>query len=414
MTMSRTRRGHAVSAIALSGVLTGTSLAGCGAPSIGVATPIESAVVIPISVYHNRIYLGARVDSSAVVPAVLDNGASVSGVSEAIARRLRLQPSVRAPLVGNGAAQLTIGLTRNVTFLVGGVALTEPVAAMVPMRPFVELEGRAVDAIVGKDLFARFVVDVDYEAGRLTLRDPRSYDYRGHGIIVPLHVSRDRSHAWMSGTITASDGAAIPVRLGLDMGTYSAVRLYAPFVREHFLTRTAAPTIATYGFGLGGEFPVALARLTTATFGAVMIDHPVAELSTAAGGATAGRDVDGTIGGGVLGRFHVIVDFARSRMILEPGRGTAAPFAADMSGLLLSARGDLLDTIMVRHMAPRSPAEAAGLRLRDVIRSVNGESAAQLGLERLRASFMKSARYELEVERAGATLKLTLTTRPLI
>ena len=400
--------------LALVLALAATQLASCTAPSIGVATPIESAAVIPMSVYHNRIYLAGRVDSSGILSAVLDNGASVSGVSEAIADRLHVRGGSRAPLVGNGDERLSIYLARDVTFHVGGVALREPVAAIVPMRPFVALEGRSVDAIVGKDLFARFVVDVDYDAGRLTLHDPRSYDYRGQGVIVPLHVSRDRSHAWMSGTISAGHGTAIPVRLGLDMGTYSAVRLYGPFVREHALTREVGTTVATFGFGLGGEFPVALARLTTASIGGVTIDHPVAELSTATSGATAGNDFDGTIGGAVLRRFHVIVDFTRNRMILEPGREIAAPFAADMSGLVLSAQGDALDTIVVRHVALGSSGEAAGLRVGDVIRSVDGESAARLGLEGLRTRFMRSAQYQLEIERRGATVRLALTTRPLI
>jgi PDZ domain-containing protein/aspartyl protease len=409
-----TRCGPSVPGVVLALALAVTPLAACQAPSIGVATPIESAVVIPMSVYHNRVYLAARVNSSGVLSAVLDNGASVSGVSDAIADRLHIQRSSRAPLVGNGDQRLTIELARDVTFHVGGVALREPVAAIVPLRPFVALEGRAVDAIVGKDLFARFVVDVDYDAGRLTLRDPRAFDYRGRGQVVPLHVSRDRSHAWMSGTITAAGGAVIPARLGLDMGTYSAVRLYAPFVREHALARAAKSTVATYGFGLGGEFPVTLARLTAASIGPVTIDHPVAELSTATSGATAGTDVDGTIGGAVLRHFHVIVDFARSRMILEGGHEIAAPFAADESGLLLSARGIGLDTIVVRHIARGSPAEAAGIRVGDVIRSVNGEPASRLGLEVLRTSFMRSAQYALEIGRAGATVKLTLTTRRLI
>lgn len=403
-----------MSRAALAAALATAPLAACRAPSIGAATPLESAVVIPISIYHNRVYLGVRVDSSAVVPAVLDNGASVSGVSETLADRLTLGRGARAPLVGNGAERLTIALARNVIFHVGGASLTEPAAAIVPMRPFVALEGRAVDAIVGKDLFARFVVDVDYDAGRLTLRNPRSFDYRGRGEIVPLHLSRDRSRAWMSGTVTAAGGGTIPVRLGLDIGTYSAVRLYAPFVREHALATTSGTTIESYGFGLGGEFPVALARLAAASIGAVTIERPVAELSKATGGATAGTDVDGTIGGAALRHFHVIIDFARSRMILEPGREIAAPFAADMSGLLLSARGEALDTIFVRHIASGSPAEAAGLRVGDTILSVDGEPAARLGLDGLRTSFMRSGRYELGIERAGATIKLILATRLLI
>ena len=93
----------------------------------------------------------------------------------------------------------------------------------------------------------------------------------------------------------------------------------------------------SFGFGLGGEFPERLGRVSALRIGSLSLKGPTTSFSTARRGATSGSSYDGTIGGEVLRRFKVILDYAHQEMILEPGSDFSEPWAADSSGLLLRA-----------------------------------------------------------------------------
>ena len=385
----------------------------CGTPA-PVTVSLSHPVTVPVEIYHNRVYLPARIDNSSLVAVVLDNGASVSGVRDSVARALGIRSSRRATLLGNGRSTLSIELADDVTFDVGGAAVREPFVAILPYDEFARHEGRLNAGVLGKDTYARFVVDVDYAAHTLTLRDPSTFTYSGSGIVIPLHVRRDARSAWMAARITVPGSGPVDARLGLDMGTYSALRLYSPFVKRRALLGAASGTVATYGFGLGGEFPIRLMRVDSLAIGNLRLRGPVAELSTADSGATAREDVDGTIGGAILSRFRVIVDYAHARMILEPNPHTDAPYVADMSGLVLDASGPGFATITVGHVLPTSPAFEAGFAVGDQLVSIDGEGVDRLGLARVRALLMRQAAYHITVARGSLPIELVLRTRPMI
>lgn len=387
---------------------------GCGTPPAPAVTAPAGPVTVRIDVYHNRVYLPARIDDSSPVTLVLDNGASVSGVQDSLARALRIHPSRTATLTGNGQSAMSIRLADNVTFDVGGAAIREPVVAILPYDEFARHEGRLNDGVLGKDIYTRFVVDVDYAARPLTLRDPATFTYRGSGVVISLHLRRGATGAWMAARITLAGAGPVDARLGLDMGTYSALRLYSPFVRRRGLLGAVPRAVASYGFGLGGEFPVRLVRAQSLDIGELHLDGPVAECSVADSGATARTDVDGTIGGALLRRFRVIVDYPHRRMILEPNAQAAAPFAADMSGLVLDATGPRLGTITVGHVLPASPAMDAGFIVGDQLLSIDGARADTLGLARVQGMLARPAAYRVSVARGNATIELLLRTRPIV
>lgn len=370
--------------------------------------------MVRIELYHNRVYLPARINAGAPVTLVLDNGASVSGVQDAVARALGIRPSRKATLTGNGQSAMSIELADNVTFDVGGAAIREPFVAILPYDEFARHEGRLNAGVLGKDTFARFVVDVDYATHTLTLRNPATFAYDGPGVVIPLHVRRDATGAWMAARIALPGAGPVDARLGLDMGTYSALRLYSPFVRRRGLLGTMPGAVAAYGFGLGGEFPVRLTRVPSLDIAGLHVDGPVAELSVADSGATARDDVDGTIGGAILRRYRVIVDYAHKRMILEPNAEASMPFAADMSGLVLDAAGPRFSTITVGHVIAASPAIEAGFAVGDQVMSIDDARVDTLGLARVQAMMSRRAAYRVLVARGNSMVELILHTRPIV
>src|SRR4029079_15504526 len=91
------------------------------------------------------------------------------------------------------------------------------------------------------------------------------------------------------------------------------------------------------------------------------VTRPVTALQGDSAGVMSGSgDWIGNIGGDILRRFTVFLDYANKRMILEPHGGTSEPFEADMSGLML-VMNDSLTSATVDYVVPGSAATAAGL-----------------------------------------------------
>jgi C-terminal processing protease CtpA/Prc len=117
---------------------------------------------------------------------------------------------------------------------------------------------------------------------------------------------------------------------------------------------------------------------------------------------------NGIIGNGVLRRFKVILDYSRSRMILEPSELFALPYDYDfeMTGLTIVAGGRefKIDAVIKGSMA-----DIAGLQAGDVVVAVDQRQASQMNLTQLRQIFKQDgSEHLLDVKRGEKTLVIKL------
>lgn len=382
-----------------------------GSNSVG-AEPSLPLATVSFDLYHNRVYLPVEVNHQLTISMVLDTGAADSGLSSSTAQSLQLKTSGEAQLTGNGESNQKIALVRNIEFSVGGAPLLEKTVIIVPFQDLEAREGRSIAGVLGVALFRKYVVVIDYQNKKLSLFDPRHFVYRGTGTIVPLKI---KGEALFQGDILLQNGQSVQAQLAIDSGTYSALRLYRGFLQKHQpLQDSQAPTVLSYGFGIGGEFPERLARVGDLGIGSLRLHAPLARLSEANSGATVSSSYDGTIGGAILCRFKVTLDYSRSEMILEPNSSFPDPFKADTSGLILSASGADFRTISIRHVISGTPAALAGVKEGDILLSVNGTDASSLGLERTRLLFQKPGSYHLELQRGSNKFAVDMVTRDLV
>ncbi|HEY7855430.1 MAG TPA: retropepsin-like aspartic protease [Terriglobales bacterium] len=289
--------------------------------TLAVAAQAPVAVV-PFELFHNRVYLPVRVNGQSPIAMVLDTGAADFGLDTKVAPALGVVATSTADLVGNGEVNQKIGLARDVRFELGSAAIVEKMVALVPFAQLEAREGHAVPGVVGVDIFRRFVVEIDYLAKTVSLFAPGAFSYAGPGVVVPLRIS---SSAIFNATVACQGHPPLATRLAIDTGTYSGLLLHRPFAQDHALLHDAAlqPRPDT-GFGVGGDFPVERTERCELQIASLHIADPGAMLSEAATGASANNRVDGTIGGAILCRYRVTIDYPHSRMILE-NRAPATP-----------------------------------------------------------------------------------------
>jgi hypothetical protein len=182
-------------------------------------------------------------------------------------------------------------------------------------------------------------------------------------------------------------------------------------------------TIPSTIFSAAGEQNVSLTRGEWLQLGHARVAGPLVAIegpATAPSGARVrkgkGRNaVDGWIGGQILRKFVLVLDFPHNRVFFVPNRDFVFPMAADASGATVVAAGPSLDRFEVRAVRPGSPAAQAGLEPGDEITWVDTDSASSLSLDELRALLSRPGHSPvLVVRRLGRQLKIQLHLRQLL
>jgi hypothetical protein len=260
---------------------------------------------------------------------------------------------------------------------------------------------------LGVNFFHRYVVETDYKDKQMMVYEPESFRYEGPGTKVPLQILNGGTVALFDAEIAPRHGAAaIKARLAVDSGTYSPLRLFRPFVEKYALVSEGRRQFPSFGFGAGGEFRQVTGRVDSLEIGDVKLENPVTDFSTDTKGVTATAAYDGTIGGNILRRFTVILDYSRSQMVLEPNSDFSRPFETNTSGLTLITDSGFR-RVIVAHVVRNSPADLAGIREGDSIWGVDGRNAVY-EFDQLRRLIETPGNHEIEIMQRDSVRRVQL------
>ena len=371
------------------------------------ATPVAR---IPFELNGHVIFLPVAVNGSPPGSFVLDTGAQGSSLNTRTASALRL-PLGRGGTAHGAGGNIASHRLSGVTLGVGEARLEKLDLSAMELAPLENNTGRAIDGILGSDLFRRYVVEIDYETKRIRLYEPSGFDAEGRGASLPLRF--EHQHPYVRAAVTLPGWGVLDGEFVLDLGSNLALILLPSFIEEKKLRDSLPPTIETFGRGVGGEVGLPIGRASRLRVGAHALEAPVTAFPRSGTFGRTGKA--GNIGSAVLRRFRVTFDYSRSRMFLEPNARFGDPFEFDMSGLQLVTESPAFDVVRVNRVLPNSPAAEAGLRPADEILSVAGRPATAMRLAELREMLRQPDReYPLQIKRGAETLSVSLKTRRLL
>ena len=264
----------------------------------------------------NHIFIQARVNGSEPSWFILDTGAAASMIDIRLAERLGLK--VQGKLEGrrSGDRSLDVGFVKNVFFTLPGVEVANQSTGTIQLQSSDEVLGRTIGGLLGYDFFSRSVVEIDYTSKKINLYDPKNYQYRGKGESIPITV--DGNLPYVRAKITLTEPVTVDGKFLVDTGTSYFLELNKSFsernkllapIHQRIQPSSSVTSQDEQGFIVDGK------RFQLGQF---IIKNPVVRLSKATSGVEANPDQDGIIGGELLRRFKVTIDYSRNRLILEP------------------------------------------------------------------------------------------------
>ncbi len=370
---------------------------------------------VPFDLFEGNILIQFRVNNSQPAWFIFDTGANINLVNEPLFQSLGLGGGREVNLTGGGGGAVSGSFNEGVTVSLPGVEAYNQATASAPLGPLPSYFGRDVEGIIGTPFIRNFVVEIDYARRVLTFYDPKVYNLSGERDAIELE--NRNGYPFMKVALSVTGRDLVNDYFMVDTGSIRALQINKPFADAHRIPE-ALPKANTAegvgGAGIAGSTRFVDARINSLRLGRYAIRRPVVSVSQDAEGFGASGDA-GVIGGEILRRFTVTLDYRSKRILLKPNAQFTEPYEVDMSGLELWTEADDFKVIRIARVRPHFPADEAGLREGDTLVTVNGRPAAEFDPDKLARMFRQAGRvYLLTVERGGRLIRARLKMRRVV
>lgn len=273
--------------------------------------------------------------------------------------------------------------------------------------------GVPIHGILSAALFSDFVIEIDYKNRNIYLH-PRPYEVKAGFSMMDLHMQNNRPFL-NSGFLTDNNIKSDKMLL-LDTGASLSLLLYRDSSSTMELPNKMIPGFL--GSGLGGLITGYVGKISYFKLDSFVIPEVITHFMEIDQGiaGSSGLSKSGLIGNQILDRFHLIIDYTKSKLYLKPNKNFHKKISYDKSGLMIISGGSKLKSYYVANVTPDSPADEIGILPNDQILSVNGISVVFLSLNRIQKILQKEEgkRIKLKLRRGKKKITVYFHLRSLI
>jgi PDZ domain len=347
---------------------------------------------LPAEFIGNLVFVPVRVNQSQPSMFQLDTTADTSAINPARAAELGLS-SLRSPVL-------------NLTNVDALIPKLDSNAA----GDFARRVGRSYEGTIGNDLLSDTVLEIAYGRQTVRLYDAGSFQYKGDGKSLPLTI-HDGLPA-VRAKVEFAGHKSGDVLFIINTALTAPLLISDRYAHEHHLFKGHVKTYPIAPGELGVPGNAVMARAEFFRIGPYDIPAPLAAFAE---GQIPGADdpqVAGEIGGGMLRRFTVTIDYVRKIAYFEGNGQIRSDDHEDMSGISMEAGGPGLKTLEVTLVRSGSPGSDAGIQKGDVIEGIDDEATSDISVASARALFTNVGhKYKLLIDHDGKTRTVNLTMR---
>lgn len=299
---------------------------------------------------------------------IVDTGAGFSILDESVAQDLNLeQKNIR--VIERPGGEVRLGAIENLSYSIGAYESQMPIAsANLAEGGFNDYIGRDCAGILGFDFISQYAIKVDYQNHLLSLFKPDMLNLENKQ---KLEMKVKEGMPIIKGTVH-HDNTTIEGSWLVDTGSLMSLGVNQSFYETHLAQKVNESNSIAVGFG--GSTPGKMYKIDSFELGEINFDHVIA------GHAEDGINddlFDGIIGGELLSRFTIIINYSTEELYLSTNEKVNDPQRWDLSGMLLASNESGVEVL---HVYQNSPAHRAGIKVGDFIKEINQNDAMQLGL----------------------------------
>lgn len=414
----------------------------------------KKKVIIPFKLINNLIFIPININGIDL------NFLLDTGVEETILlsledkNELNLNNVEKVYLKGLGKEESIEGLkSKNNNLSVNGYSDTSHSLYIVLDQSFNFSThiGIPVNGIIGYSFFKNNLVKLDYDKRKITIyRDSKTIRKKIDKRFTSIPISIERSKPYVQAHVTM-DEEEIPAKLLLDIGNSDAVWIFQD-INKSF----QVPVINFEDFlgkGFSGDVLGKRTRITKFRLDKFEFSNPIIAMpdSSSIKNVTMVEDRVGSIGGDIFKRFTVVFDYKNYKMYLSKSSHFEAPFQYNMSGVEIQNEGmqwvqekiqlqtvninavefdkngervnsnfkykfSLKPIYSIATIRKNSPAELCGLKMGDIIISINSVLGYKYSLQEIN-EILKSEEgkwINFEIERESKILKFKFQLKSIL
>ncbi len=308
--------------------------------------------------------------------------------------------------------------------------------------------GFPIHGIIGYDFFKDFILEINYAQKVIRVNDPDQYVYKKckNCYQTKIGFRNQRKRPFLKAKYKSGE-KLIDINLLLDSGSGSSLWLFENKNKGIVVTKDSFRDFL--GKGFNGDIYGQKTKIEELHIG----DFKLKEVTTSFPDSVYIQGISsekrqGSLGGNVLRRFNLIVDYPNERISFKKNGFFSKPFHYNMSGLTIQHTGftavtdysekdrvylginkkiskktlELSNLFVLRpnyeisDVRPNSPADLAGLKKGDVILEINGKKGYEYKLSDLNELFYyeEGKKIKMKIRRLGIEIRYQFILKKVI
>lgn len=243
---------------------------------------------------------------------IFDTGAGMNCLSNSLIAARGYEKVGEVPAMGVGGS-VASPLVRPKSLRVGPMTLNAPLCVGLDLDPLSAFFGESIQGIVGYNVIARCVAEIDTETPAVSLHDPAAYRLEGGEWTDLIIYER---HPCFTGMIEGHEGV-LKIDTGAAGPRGGTITVHAAAVRRFNLLEGRETTPTKMG-GVGGFVDARKGTLALVEFAGIRAENVEAAFALEGKGAFADPYVVANVGARLLAPYRVVLDYQRERAALIP------------------------------------------------------------------------------------------------